>query len=54
MLEVGNGNLTLTEQQTHFALWCFAKAPLIIGTDLTKLSNESMAILKNSDLIDVN
>ena len=54
MLEVGNGGLTLEEEKTHFALWALAKAPLIIGCDLTTVRPESLAILKNKWLIDVN
>lgn len=30
--EVGNGNLTLAEQRTHFNLWALSKSPLLIGT----------------------
>lgn len=40
MLEIGNGGLTNTEERTHFALWCFAKAPLILGNDLTKMTRD--------------
>lgn len=54
MLEVGNGGLTHEEEKTHFALWAFAKAPLIIGCDLTTVSADSLAILTNSRLIEVN
>jgi len=54
MLQVGNGLLTLDEEKTHFALWAFAKAPLIIGCDLTKISEESLAVLKNENLIKIN
>lgn len=54
MLEIGNGGLTLEEEKTHFSMWAFAKAPLIIGTDLSKISQESLDILKNEDLIGVN
>ncbi|RAL08834.1 glycoside hydrolase family 27 protein [Aspergillus homomorphus CBS 101889] len=54
MLEVGNGNMTLYQQQTHFAFWAALKSPLIIGADLTKLSNESLQILTNKAIIDVN
>jgi alpha-galactosidase len=54
MLEVGNGGMTLDEEKTHFALWALAKAPLIIGCDLTTVSAESLAILKNKNLIAVN
>ena len=51
MLQVGNYILTEAEEQTHFAMWAFAKAPLIIGADLNFISNESLAILKNQHLI---
>lgn len=32
ILEVGNGQLTLAEQRTHFNLWALSKSPLLIGT----------------------
>lgn len=51
MLEVGNGGMTDTEYKTHFALWAEMSAPLLIGTDLRKASAETLAILKNKDLI---
>jgi len=54
MLEVGNGGLSHAEELTHFALWAISKSPLIIGADLTTISKESLAILKNKDLIDIN
>ena len=54
MLEIGNGDLTLAEQRSHFALWCLMKSPLIIGADVTTLAKESLAILKNAALIAVN
>lgn len=47
MLEVGNGGLTVEEEKTHFALWAISKAPLIIGTDLTTINDDSLNILKN-------
>lgn len=53
-LQIGNNLLTLEEEKTHFALWAFAKAPLIIGCDLTNITKESMDILKNKQLIDIN
>lgn len=51
MLEVGNGNLTPAETRSHFALWAAMKSPLLIGTDLQKLSKDNLAILKNKDLL---
>ncbi len=54
MLEIGNGGLSYTEERSHMALWAFAKSPLIIGCDLNKVSPQSLAILKNKQLIAVN
>jgi len=47
MLEIGNNGLDPDEERTHFALWAFAKAPLIIGSDLSNTTNASLAILQN-------
>ncbi|MEV6301144.1 glycoside hydrolase family 27 protein [Actinoplanes sp. NPDC051861] len=54
MLQVGNGGMTDTEYRTHFTTWAMMAAPLMIGTDLRDASEETWAILKNRDLIDVN
>lgn len=54
MLEIGVGGLTLEEEKTHFALWAVSKAPLIIGADLVTISDDSLAILKNKELIAIN
>lgn len=54
MLEIGNGQLTLAEQRSHFAIWCLMKSPLIIGADVRSLTAESLAILKNKALIGIN
>ncbi|KAK4504739.1 hypothetical protein PRZ48_002701 [Zasmidium cellare] len=54
MLEVGNGNLTEAESRTHFGIWALSKAPLIMGTDLTQLSQTNIDILQNKHLIEFN
>ena len=54
MLEIGNNNLTMAESRTHFALWCFIKAPLILGNNLTNMTAEELAIISNKDLIAIN
>jgi alpha-galactosidase len=53
MLEIGNGGLTLDEERSHFALWVFAKSPLLIGCDLVTVKNTSLSILKSELLIKV-
>ncbi|KAL3471644.1 glycoside hydrolase superfamily [Aspergillus californicus] len=54
MLEIGNANLTLYQQQTHFSFWAALKSPLIIGADLTRLTEENIAVLTNREIIAVN
>lgn len=53
MMQIGNG-LTLEQEKTHFAMWCMMSTPLIIGCDLTKISAETLAVLKNRELIALN
>ncbi|KAI2488406.1 Alpha-galactosidase [Pyrenophora tritici-repentis] len=54
MLEVGNGNFTIEENRSHFALWAALKSPLIIGTPLSNIKPEILDILSNNELIDFN
>lgn len=54
MLEVGNDPLTIEENRSHFALWAIMKSPLLIGTDLTKLGQVYIDILKNKYLLAFN
>ncbi|KAM0927703.1 hypothetical protein ACQ4PT_002711 [Festuca glaucescens] len=54
MLEVGNGGLTHDEYIVHFSLWAIAKAPLIIGCDVTGISKETLGILFNPEVIAIN
>ncbi|MFC0109428.1 NPCBM/NEW2 domain-containing protein [Kibdelosporangium aridum] len=53
MLEVGNGGMTPTEYRSHFSLWAIMAAPLLIGSDLRKVSQENFTTLLNKDVIDV-
>ena len=54
MLEVGNGGMTTTEYKTHFGLWAISKAPLLIGCDVTQMSQDTKEILTNPEVIAVN
>ena len=51
MLEVGNGELTLPENRSHFSLWAILAAPLLAGNDLPHMKPEIKAILTNRDVI---
>lgn len=54
MLEVGNGNMTSVEYQSHFSIWALMKAPLLIGCDIRFASSETLQILGNKEVINVN
>lgn len=51
LLEVGNGDLTIDEQKTHFTAWALLKSPLVISTDLNDATEETLSILTNHELI---
>ncbi|MBR5075409.1 MAG: glycoside hydrolase family 27 protein [Bacteroidales bacterium] len=61
MLEVGNSStvdgvyydMTDSEDRAHFTIWCMMAAPLILGNDLTKITPETLAIIKNKEMIAV-
>lgn len=52
--EVAQGGCTLAEYRSHFTLWCLLAAPLIIGCDVRNLDQDTLAILSNPWLINVN
>lgn len=54
MLEVGNGLMTNDEYQSHFALWAALKAPLLIGCGLSGITQQTLTILGNEEVIAVN
>ena len=61
MLEVGNNitvdgvyyEMTDSEDRAHFTMWCMMAAPLILGNDLTKITPETLEIIRNKDMIAV-
>lgn len=56
VLEVGNlwGALGNAEGRSHFSMWSVMKAPLLIGTDVTNMTAETLATLTNPEVIAVN
>jgi alpha-galactosidase len=53
MLEIGNGGLTLTEEQSQLSLWAEMASPLLLSTDLNALTPAEQAIVSNRDIIAV-
>jgi len=55
-LELGNGyrtGLTPDQRRSMFTLWAMAASPLLLGTDLTALTADDLAMLTNDRLIGV-
>ena len=53
MLEVGRG-LSTEEDKTHFGMWCIMSSPLLIGCDMTTISQTALDLLTNKELIALN
>ena len=53
MLEVGNGGLSLTEEQTQMTLWAEMASPILLSTDLAELTPAELAIVANPDVVAV-
>ncbi|KAL8752605.1 MAG: hypothetical protein Q9184_005673 [Pyrenodesmia sp. 2 TL-2023] len=51
MLEVGNGGMNDDEYRTHFSMWAMIKSPLIIGTNIPKMTAATYSILANPAVI---
>lgn len=54
MLEVGNGELTPNEDRAHFSMWSMLASPLIAGNDLRSMSEHTLSVLTNKDVIAIN
>lgn len=54
MLEVGNGGMSYDEYVSHFSMWALAKSPLILGNDITQMSQETKSIITNKEVIAIN
>lgn len=53
MLQVGRG-MSYDEDKTHFSMWCMLNSPLLAGNDLRSMSNQTVEILTNKELIEIN
>jgi alpha-galactosidase len=53
MLEIGNGHMTDDEYRTHMSLWCILAAPLLAGNDLRNMTDTTVSLLTNPEVIAV-
>lgn len=54
MLWVGHPALSEAESRAHFSLWAIWASPLLAGTDLSRMSATTAAILTNREVIALN
>jgi hypothetical protein len=61
MLEVGNGDFqcgtdaaSLARCRIHFSLWCITKAVLLIGSNVTAMSDATLGVYANGEAISLN
>ena len=54
-LAVTSNHPTMTKEarQTQFAMWCMFSAPLVLGFDLTDINDETLALITNTELIEI-
>jgi alpha-galactosidase len=53
MLQVGRG-MTFEEDKSHFSMWGMLNSPLLAGNDLRDVTEETLSILTNKELIALN
>lgn len=53
MLQIGNG-MSYEEDKTHFSMWAMMSTPLMLGMDVTTISEETLEIIRNHEIIAVN
>lgn len=50
MMQVGN-HLSYEEDKSHFSMWCMMSTPLMLGMDLNSISEETLSIISNAEVI---
>ncbi|BDD10178.1 hypothetical protein FUAX_26100 [Fulvitalea axinellae] len=53
MLQIGRG-MTYEEDKTHFTMWAVMCSPLMAGNDMTNMSDQTLEILTNKEIIALN
>lgn len=51
---VGGGGLSRNEEEAHFGMWCIMSSPLVLGCDMNNISEASLKLLKNKELVALN
>lgn len=54
LLQLGNPHMKLHETMSQLSIWALMKAPLVLGSDVTKLTPNEVQILTNPDILAIN
>ncbi|KAH6621635.1 glycoside hydrolase superfamily [Chaetomium sp. MPI-SDFR-AT-0129] len=54
MLYLGSSKISAAEGRLHFGLWAIAKSPLVLGLDLDNIPSDTLKLVSNKGLIDIN
>ncbi|KAG9221845.1 hypothetical protein CCMSSC00406_0005670 [Pleurotus cornucopiae] len=54
ILQLGNGDLTFDEAKSHFTAWALMKSPLLISVNMSTITNETLEILTNREILAIN
>jgi alpha-galactosidase len=49
----GPSALSPAEERTHIALWAILKSPLLLSCDVRSLSEETLGLLLNKDMLQI-
>ena len=53
ILQIGLGSMKYDEEKTQMTLWCILAAPLLAGNDLSHMTQQTLALLTNPEVIAV-
>lgn len=53
MLQVGRG-MSQEEDKSHFTMWCIMNSPLLLGNDLRDMTQQTLQIITNKEVIALN
>ncbi|KAL4254007.1 Alpha-galactosidase, partial [Pleurotus pulmonarius] len=54
ILQLGNGDLTFDEAKSHFTAWALMKSPLLMSANMSTITNETLEILTNREILAIN
>ncbi|KAJ8520784.1 hypothetical protein ONZ45_g2419 [Pleurotus djamor] len=54
ILQLGRGNFTIHEAKSHFTAWALMKSPLLISTNMSAITQETLDIFLNKEILAIN